>query len=282
MSNLHLITVATHSERYLPVLDQQSKDKNMNLIKLAQGKKYTGHFMKDLETISFLGKEGVNDDDIVVFVDGFDTLLLAEQDEIIKKFKSFNCKMLLSVENVGGLSFIHNAVFQKVKGKFINTGLYMGYAGFMKSFLEEMYQSDFDSKSNQKTWANFLERKGDCKDIVLDIDSEVFLNYSFTTTNRIKIKNKRVNLEDKKPCFIQGNGCEDLSKIIKETGHKEYDIHKDKRTFKVIENNLKAVFYIYPIVALYITLLVFIIVVFSIFFYKLYTVYKDKYYYVYL
>ena len=279
---LHLITVATHSERYLPVLDQQTKDKNIKLNKLAYGKKYSGHFMKDLETIEFLNNPEVKEDDIVIFVDGFDTLLLANEEEIIKKFKNLNCKMLLSIENVGNLSFIHSAVFQKVKGKFINTGLYMGYAGYMKSFLEEIYSSDYDNNSNQKTWANFLEKKNNYDDIKLDTESEIFLNYSFTTTNRIKIKDKRINLNEKQPCFIQGNGCEDLSKIIKETGYSKFDINKDRRTFKVIETNLKAIFLIYPIVALYITLLIFIFFIVVIFFYKIYKIYNDKYYYIYI
>lgn len=279
---LHLVTVATHSERYLPVLDQQAKDKNIKLVKLGIGKKYTGHFMKDLEMIEYLKSNKVNNDDIVAFVDGFDTLLLSDKEEIINKFKKFNCELLLSIENVGGLSFIHDAVFQKVKGKFINTGLYMGRAKFLREFLEDMYSSNYDKKSNQKTWANYLEKKNQYHNIGLDIDSEIFLNYSFTTTNWIKIKDKRVLLNDKTPCFIQGNGCEDLSKIIKKTGYKKFDIHNDKRTLTVIENNLKAVFYIYPIAALYIVLLIFIIIIVSLFIHKIYKIYKDKYYYIYI
>lgn len=279
---LHLVTVATHSERYLPILDKQSQDKNTPLIKLGIGKKYTGHFMKDLEMIEYLKQPSVKDDDIITFVDGFDTLLLADKDEIIKKFKSFNCQLLLSIENVGGLSFIHDAVFQKVKGKFINTGLYMGYAKYLKEFLENMYSEDFDKNSNQKTWSNYLESKNNYNDIVLDINSDIFLNYSFTTTNWIKIKDKRVILNNNKPCFIQGNGCEDLSKIIKNTGYKDFDIHSDKRTLKVIESNLKSIFYIYPIAALYITLLIFIIIIVSLFLTKIYKIYKDKYYYIYI
>ena len=279
---LHLLTIATHSERYLPVLEQQSKDKDMQIVKLAEGKKYTGHFMKDLEVINYLKNPQINDQDIIIFVDGFDTLLLSGKEEIIEKFKTFNCDILLSVENVGSLSFIHSAVFQKVKGKFINTGLYMGYAKALREFLQDMYSQEFDKKSNQKTWANYLERKNDYSQIELDINSEIFLNYSFTTTNKIISKNKRVYLEDSIPCFIQGNGCEDLSKIIKNTGYQDYDINSDKRTFKVIESNLKSIIHIYPIVALYISLIVFAIVIIFLFIYNIYKNYKDKYFYIYL
>jgi len=291
IETLHLVTVATHSERYLPILEQQIKDKNMKLNKLAMGKKYVGHFMKDLEMLDYLKKPEINDNDIIVFVDGFDTLCLSDEKEIIKKFKNLNCQMLLSIENVGSLSFIHSAVFQKVKGKFINTGLYMGYAKFMREFLEEMYKNDFDNNSNQKTWANFLERKNNYDHIKLDIDSEIFFNYSFTTTDKYKIEDRRIKIKpiDKKnelkiiePCFIQGNGCEDLSGIIKATGHSKNNVHNDKRTIKVIENNLKAIFYIYPIIALYILLLVFSFLIVCLFLNKIYKIYKDKHYYIYI
>ena len=279
---LHLVTVATHSERYLPVLDKQAEDKDMKLVKLGMGKKYIGHFMKDLEMIEYLKNPEVEDEDIIVFVDGFDSLLLSGKEETVEKFKSFNCQLLLSVENVGGLSFIHDAVFQKVKGKFINTGLYMGYAKYLKEFLEDMYSENYNKVSNQKTWASYLERKHDHENIALDTNSEIFLNYSFTTSNYIKLKDKRIIVNENKPCFIQGNGCEDLSKIIKTLGYKNYNIHKDKRTAKVIENNLKALFYIYPIAALYITVLIFSIILVSLFAYKIYKNYNDNYYYIYI
>ena len=51
---LHLVTVATHSERYLPVLEKQAEKKGLNLVKLGMGKKYSGHFMKDLEMMEYL------------------------------------------------------------------------------------------------------------------------------------------------------------------------------------------------------------------------------------
>lgn len=281
-NRLHLVTVATHSERYLPILDKQAEDKSMELVKLGIGKKYVGHFMKDLEMIDYLNSDKVKEEDIVVFADGFDTLLLAPREEIIKKFKSYNCKLLLSIENVGSLEFIHKAVFQQVKGKFINTGLFMGYAGFLKNFLEEMYSKDFDKNSNQKTWANYLESKKDYSDIALDTDSKIFLNYSFTTTNYISVKDKRVHIKNIKPCFIQGNGCEDLSKIIKNTGYSDYDIHNERRFLTVVQNNLKAVFFIYPIAAMYIFLLIISAVFVGNFVYKYYQSRNDKYKYIYI
>ena len=193
---LHLITVATHSERYLPVLEKQAEDKGINLVKLGMGKEYVGHYMKDLETMYFLRK--INKDDIVIFVDGFDTLMLAEKDEIIKKFEKLDADLVLSVENVGFLSFIHSTVFERVKGKYINTGLFMGRAGFMLEFLEAIYKDDtYNRRSNQKTWCSYLfklEREGKLDRIKMDSNSDIFLNHSMTTSNVLTLKDKRIEI----------------------------------------------------------------------------------------
>ena len=203
---LNIATVATHEERYLPVLDKQIKDKGTELVKLGFGKKYYGHIMKDKEMIEYL--KTLEEEQIVVFVDGFDTLCLGETSEIIEKFKKMNKKLVISTENIGYLSFIHSAVFNKVRGKFINTGLYIGYAGFMKDFLSKMYNYEHDKKSNQKTWSDFLFKNAwrhfDLTDIGLDTDNELFLNYSFTVSDRYTFDEKRIKTNGVNPAFIQG------------------------------------------------------------------------------
>ena len=271
MSNLHLVTVATHSEGYLPVLEQQVKERGMELKKLGWGKKYTGHFMKDLEMMEFLEKDAKSGD-LVIFVDGFDSLMLAPKEEIIKKFEETGAKMLFSVENVTPyLSFIHAAVFERVAGKYINSGLYMGERDFMLKFLKDIYSSDdFNRESNQKNWCNQLHKlevTNDFDGIKLDKDSKIFLNHSFTTSNYPSMKDKRVELKKQKPCFVQGNGKEDMSWIINKTGHKSFNKHSSEHFWKKMKYNMKAVFKVYnPILTFYVYLCI-LVVILSIFFF---------------
>jgi hypothetical protein len=261
MSKLHLVTVATHSEGYLPVLDQQIKEKGMELKKLGWGKEYSGHFMKDMEMMEFLEKDA-NSGDLVIFVDGFDSLIFGNEKEIVQKFQDTGAKMLFSVENVTPLlSFIHAAVFERVAGKYINSGLYMGERDFMLKFLKDIYSSDdFNRESNQKNWCNQLhklELKNGLEGIELDTESKVFLNHSFTTGNYPKMKDERIILKDQKPCFVQGNGKEDMSWIISETGHSSYDKHKGEHMWKKMQYNMRAVFKVYnPILTFYIYLII--------------------------
>lgn len=267
----HLATVATHSERYLPVLEKQAEDKGVKLVKLGLDKKYIGHYMKDLEMIEYL--KTIDKNDIVAFVDGFDSLMLADVEEVLTKFKNQNCELLMSVENIGKLSFIHATVFERVQGYYLNTGLYMGRAGFLLSFLQDMYSQDYNKKSNQKTWCSYLfklESEKKLDGIKLDEKSEVFLNHSFTTSNNLKFKkeDKRIHITgDVKPCFIQGNGCEDMTYIINGTGYKDVNKHKDDFLRKKIAYNIQAVFKVYnPILTFYVYLIiiaVFLVVYFS-------------------
>ena len=274
---LHILTVATHSERYLPVLDKQVKDSNLELQKLGMGKDYKGHFMKDLEIIEYA--KNVNKDDLIIFVDGFDSLMLASQEEILKKFESFNCDLLLSVENVGMLSFIHDTVFEKVRGKYINTGLYMGKAGFILSFLEEIYADDsYNKKSNQKSWCSHLfklitEKRFD--NIALDVNSDIFLNHSFTTSNCIEMNSKRIILNgESKPCFIQGNGCEDMNYIIDDLGYSAQNIHTDTFLQDKMKYNINAVFKTYsPILSFYIYVVILIVIIII---YLSFSIYKNR------
>lgn len=263
---LHIVTVATHEERYLPVLEKQLEDKELKLEKLGFGQKYTGHKMKDTELLSYV-KNVKNKEDIIIFVDGFDTLCLAKKDEIISKFEKYNKKLIISVENIGNLGFIHNAIFDKVRNRFINTGLFMGYAGFLEKFLESMYTYDCDTKSNQKTWSNFLFRNAwkhlDLEDIGLDVDNELFLNYSFTVSDKYKIKNKRVYLNDSKyPCFIQGNGCANMNTLIKKNGYEKQNVNGHKLFYDSLSYTYKALFHTYaPVLNLYIYLLIILLII---------------------
>ena len=280
---LHLITVATHSERYLPVLEKQAEKNGVKLVKLGMGKKYVGHYMKDLETMEYL--KTINRDDIVAFVDGFDSLMLAHKDEVMAKFRETGAELLLSVENIGMLSFIHATVFERVKGKYLNTGLYMGKAGFLLDFLEEMYKTDYNKQSNQKTWCSHLfklDREGKFDGIKLDVDSKVFLNHSFTTSNNPILKGDRLVIDNgEKPCFIQGNGCEDMTHIIKATGNSKDNIHQGDFLKKKMAYNLRAVFKVYtPILTFYIFLVIMLIVTFSYLGYNVYKNRKSEYFYV--
>ena len=272
---LHIATVATHSERYLPVLEKIIEDKGFKLHKLAFGKKYEGHFMKDKEMITFLEK--LPEKDIVIFLDGFDTLMLSGITEVLEKFKKTGKKMILSTENITNSFLPHSYLYQKVNKRFINTGQYMGYCGYVLNLLKEMYSSDYDKKSNQTTWSLFLNKKEtiiNLLDFGTDNESNIFLNHSDYSDNKTEFdeRKKRIIVNDcNKPCFVQGNGMINLNDIINKLGYGETNINGSYMFFKKIKFNLTTALKTYPIIKLYIlwgAIVVILILLFSYFYYK--------------
>ena len=73
--------------------------------------------------------------DIICFVDAYDVIALAEPDEIVKKFKEYNCDLLLSTELNSypeGKKERYQELFDqighpKTNFKYVNAGGYIGY-----------------------------------------------------------------------------------------------------------------------------------------------------------
>tara|TARA_Y100000389_G_scaffold197861_1_gene233272 strand:- start:3009 stop:3311 length:303 start_codon:yes stop_codon:yes gene_type:complete len=85
----YIVTYATHSEKYFDLLKQYP-----GLIVLGFGEKWTGFHDKTNAVVEFCKK--VKPDDIVCFVDGFDTLILESSDEILRRYKELDKDLVIS------------------------------------------------------------------------------------------------------------------------------------------------------------------------------------------
>ena len=93
---MKIITVATHSQAYFPVLQESAKRHDITLVVLGWGQKWSGFgwkLQKLKDYIEFLPR-----DEIVVVLDAFDTLISAKVDELEKKFRKLNTPMLCASE----------------------------------------------------------------------------------------------------------------------------------------------------------------------------------------
>ena len=84
---LKLVTVATHSNLYFPILNNYCKKNNIKLHVLGWGKTYNNHHFKDDQIIKFT--ETCDEKDIVMFLDGFDSMITDRfnDEQIIKLFQ---------------------------------------------------------------------------------------------------------------------------------------------------------------------------------------------------
>jgi hypothetical protein len=102
---------------------------------LGWGTKWNGYSDKSKGVIKHL--ETKNDDDVVVFVDGFDTKINRIPDDIIKRFRECQCRVLLSKDSNNFGAFISNLIFGTCNSSgTANAGMYMGYVKELRQLLQ--------------------------------------------------------------------------------------------------------------------------------------------------
>jgi len=144
---------------------------------LGWGTKWNGFLDKYRGMVEYLKSK--KDDDIVIFLDGFDTKINKDPKDVVSMFKACDCMMLVSKdpEPLGG--YISHKVFNACVGESIaNSGLYMGYAKYLLQVLEDALRMTCDDQRN----LNALCGKYDF--IKVDEDMKIFENVPPLTTRR--------------------------------------------------------------------------------------------------
>lgn len=103
---------------------------------LGWGTKWNGFSDKYRGMSKYL--ETKNDDDIVIFLDGFDTKINKNPHNVVKLFKECDCKVLVSKDpEVPGKSLTQTIFGKCGDSSTANSGLYMGYAKYLKNIINE-------------------------------------------------------------------------------------------------------------------------------------------------
>lgn len=132
--NAEIITIATHS---YGLFDKLINNKYSHVKVLGFGQKWTGFNMK-FELLNNYIKH-LPDDKIIVFVDGFDSIIDGKLEDAVNIFKQKNYKLLFSKDRLHSLDAVYhlNKIYCKDK-IVVNTGLYMGYVKYLKLILNDM------------------------------------------------------------------------------------------------------------------------------------------------
>lgn len=144
-----MIEIVTYANKDFGLLQKLLNNEfNVNVRLLGWGTKWNGYDDKSKGLLKYLDTK--NDNDIVVFVDGFDSLINKPIGELATLFDSYDCKVLLS--NSPDTLFIEN-IFGTCKDGFVaNAGMYMGYVEYLKIVLKDtlsMSCSDDQVKMNK-------------------------------------------------------------------------------------------------------------------------------------
>jgi hypothetical protein len=140
---------------------------------LGWGTKWNGYSDKSKGMLEYLNTSK-NDDDIVVFIDGFDSKINKDPKEVVDIFKSHDCRVLFSKHPDIISKYIVRQVFPMcTTGGMANAGMYMGYVKELKIILEnELHEVCQDDQVN----FNKMCEKYDF--IKVDEDGQIFENMS--------------------------------------------------------------------------------------------------------
>lgn len=132
---IQVVTYATHAQG---MFDELVKNKHNIPVKvLGWGTKWTGFSDKFKGVLEYANT--LNPDDILIFVDGFDSKIIKDINTIRERFLKLDCGLLVSRDvNAVLLKGYISELFGECKGGITaNSGLYMGYVKNIKMVLQD-------------------------------------------------------------------------------------------------------------------------------------------------
>jgi len=138
---------------------------------LGWGKKWNGYSDKSKGLLEYMKTK--NDDDIIVFVDGFDTKINKSPQNVLELFKECDCRVLISKDpEVSGKSLTHLIFGKCVEKSTANAGMYMGYVKELTMMLQD--EADMKCLDDQFN-LNALCKKHNF--ITVDEEEKIFKNF---------------------------------------------------------------------------------------------------------
>jgi hypothetical protein len=164
--SLEIVTYANKSQGMFEDLVKNEFDVPVKV--LGWGTKWNGYSDKSRGLLEYMKTK--NDDDVIVFVDGFDTKVNKSPENVMKLFKQCDCRVLFSNNPPW---FFQSLIFGTCDDSIANAGMYMGYVKELTTILQnEVNLRCEDDQVN----LNGLCRKYDF--VKIDKDEKIFKNFS--------------------------------------------------------------------------------------------------------
>lgn len=209
---MKVVTVINdENNKMLNVLSSLCKKHNLALQILISNERPFNNRTKDKLLLEFISN--MDDDEIILFTDGSDAIIVADEEEILSKFYEFKSDLVFSAEvncwPDKNLANKHNQIDSPYK--YLNSGGFIGKVGMIKYFLNKMnFNLLFYPRSNQILWMQQYLNHQDL--ITLDHNCSIFYalvdidTKDFTKT--LTITNNRFfnNITKTQPCHIHFNG----------------------------------------------------------------------------
>ncbi len=206
--DFHIFTVASKETDGLNRLLASCDHFNVDIDIVGMGLPYKGNGQKLNYLKEYLAE--IPDNHIVMFVDGYDTLILADKETILRKFFEKEVVCVFGAEaSAESFPFRHlSSRFPRspTKFQFLNSGTYIAYAGYLKRVLDAINIIKEKSSDQGQIVLYYINHTNE---IYLDYFCDLFFPLHRVKGSEVHIdeENKTVRclLTDTHPCVIHGN-----------------------------------------------------------------------------
>jgi hypothetical protein len=206
----HVYTYATHKEGFFNSLMDSCDKVGITPVVKGMGHEWKGFVERHRELLKFM--ETLGDDDIIVNIDGFDTIVLCPLDEIIRRFTSMGCEALFSMTaDNGGIGNKYIQWKLGFSGTKANAGMFMGYVSKLREIIGTLLKSNHSD--DQMVINTFIHEDPDIK-----IDTERMIFCNITTLKYTDVIDGTFYYGDKQPCLLSAPGCVNINPILEQLG----------------------------------------------------------------
>lgn len=207
LNHFHICTVASLQSENLHKLFFSCQQHHIDLEIIGLDLPYYGNGTKLLRMAEYVNN--LDDNDLVMFIDAFDVLVIADKEVILEKFLKMNTPFVMSAErNCFPFPNRANEYPPTLSSfKYINTGSYIGYVKNLKQWLTALQPFDLTQGDQGQVTSHYLDKKSL---FVLDYSCKLFLPLFKVQPHEIEIdvilKVVRCLATNSEPCVIHANG----------------------------------------------------------------------------
>lgn len=222
---MKVVTVATHSYSYFPILKDSCKRNYIDIEVLGWGEHWTG-FQFKFKKMEAFSKQILKDEEWIIFIDAFDVLVLNN----VQFLENF----LLEMENQGKdmvvvTEYYYPIVLRKrlnelVFGSFRDKNICSGLYAVKKHRLEDMltminqnYDMENEILDDQMLLIWYLNNAKNQQNIYIDDDGEIFYNALMLEPNKTIFRDGSIlnvrTMKKQRPVFVHFPANQDFSSI---------------------------------------------------------------------
>jgi hypothetical protein len=165
---MKIVTYATHSDGSFE--DLVNNKFGVDVTVLGMGEKWQGFIARAKSYRNYL--DTLPDDEIIVFIDGFDSYILKSITNLQTMFESFDCDIVVSRDSDRTFNYTRDKVFGKCKnGLTANAGMIIGYVSSLRYLFDAIInERSSDDQRNLNYVCKYFPK------LMIDTDNQIFEN----------------------------------------------------------------------------------------------------------